>query len=195
MSEQLDDTLLKKDQIDYDIRLGKLFGNVAVFFGFAIILLGIVMIGAGIFQNPAGLLIGPLPLLAGMHIAFGLYGVQIDKSKMKIREYVVYLGIFKSGEWQDYSQYPYIAILSLRKTQRMNNMIPTMPAVAINSIEQSDIYPEVYLLNKTHHRRIQIDKGDNYKEAEAKAKEWAQKLDKELTVFNPVQLSARRKRN
>ena len=64
-----------------------------------------------------------------------------------------------------------------------------------NSYDITDIVWEVYLLNKTHLKKIQIDKAYKKEAAEKKAKKWAEKLGAEFTVFNPVQLSARRKRN
>lgn len=187
MTDQIDDNLIPKDNVDHDINLGSVFNTIIIILGILLMILGIMMIISGINGMPIGLVMGPVFILGGSYAALTKTGVEIDNRKKQIRQYVKAFGLIKNGKWEDFSLYPFVAVLRSRQTSAVFSR-------GSNSYDITEEKWEVYLLNKNHLRKIQIDTGENKPDAELKAQYWAQKLRLEFTVFNPVQLSARRKK-
>ena len=95
MSEQLDNVLIDADKVDFDISLGNIFPMMFNLLGILFILLGCAAIYAGITELIIGLLAGPVFIAGGAYVAFTKTGVQIDRNKKQIRQYIKPFGVLK----------------------------------------------------------------------------------------------------
>ena len=119
------------------------------------------------------------PALIGVLFASIFDGIRLNPASGKYKEYVTILGI-RFGKWKSYKNYPYLSILRSQKKT----------ALRWGGYEQTGKYSEVeyeiYLLNKTHLRRIMVGTYDDEDKANKKAQELAGALGMEMVRYNPA---------
>jgi len=153
-----------------DNNTGKAFPPPAVFAGYIFLVLSPV----AIYSNP---FVGLLLALAGGFVSFTSTGVQIDPSKRKFREYTSYFGV-KKGLWQTLDKYPFLAIMG--RTQSYTTY--SRGQVALTDREK---FIDICLLSKSHRQNVMIKRLRDRDQATKDAKELAEKLNLELTKYNP----------
>lgn len=165
------------------ISLGFSFGIAAQVVGGALILLGIAMV---INLHIIAVFLGSALLFVGTFLLTSSSGIQIDYANKRFREYHAYLGI-KAGKWDDLDKYPYLSILLANKSTKSSDI------TTLNSVVQTDVAYGVYLLNKSHRKKILIKR---CKEGSIKAKEeaekFSEKMSKDLVKYSPKRISRKR---
>jgi len=148
-------------------------------FSFAtpIILLGVVITLAGITTLFENQILGVALVVIGPFFWSSSYGSQIDTVNQQFREYNSFYGI-KSGEWKPLDKLPDISVIKSKEG------ITVFSRSNRSSSYIEDKF-EVCLLNKTHRKRMTVQKFDTFEHAKTHAQDLAIKLKKELVTFNP----------
>jgi len=168
--------ILNEETIDkapiIDINLGYTFNNALKA---AAILVAISMI----YTIIKGSIIAIIILFVCLIIITTKHGVQIDFSSKRLKKYSKYLFSFKGGSWQDISAYPFITVLKFNRGNKIYSR-------SNREIITNKKYYEVYLLNKSHRKRILISRFSS----EEDAKNYAISLNNssylEYVKYNPI---------
>jgi hypothetical protein len=105
------------------------------------------------------------------------YGVQINTAEKLYREYGSAYGM-KKGEWKSLDSLLFLAVLKNREGMKVYSK-------SHRSTTNIDDSYCVYLLNKTHRKKILVQKFDTKDLAIKEANIFAKKLNKEVVSFNP----------
>ena len=148
-------------------------------FSFAtpIILLGVVITLAGILALFENLILGAALVVIGPFFWSSSYGSQIDTINQRFREYGSFYGI-KSGEWKSLDILPDISVIKSKEGM-------TVYSRSNRSTSYIEDKYNVCLLNKTHRKRMTVQKFDTFEQAKTHAQELAIKLKKKLVTVNP----------
>ena len=112
-------------------------------------------------------------------MGFTTYGIRFNLPTQKYKEYTSVLGI-KLGKWKSYQSFSFLTILRSKQvgTHKFGGFIP------FGRYEVVDY--DIYLLNKTHLRRIMVGTYDDEEKANRKAQELAGALGMEMVRYNPA---------
>lgn len=151
-------------------KIENLFPPPAVFAGYVFLIIGTLYLIVNIF-------VGIGLLLSGGFISFTFSGVQIYIEDKKYKVYTSLYGI-KIGKSKSLNEYLFLAVLSSNQSYGLYSM---------SNISMSDtkIYYDICLLNSTQRQRLVIKRHKNFEKANLDAKEIADKLEVQLTTFNP----------
>lgn len=189
MSDPLDQTLLNEPAI-----ITNHFGSVYSNWGVTTILGAIFFMGCYTISglNPVGIIIGVIMVLIGLVGLTFTYGAQVDVNNNRYRDYISIL-LVKMGKWKSLNLYPYITVLKTNKGRSAFAGLPmSAMAAATGSADYSDGEFAVYLLNKSHYQKIEIELHDDIKKAKERLSFFASKMNKEIVTYNPVRISKRR---
>lgn len=125
-----------------------------------------------------GFVFSGIPLGIGVFCIFTAYGVQLDPSNDRFREYGQYFFI-KTGKWKKLSDRPYLSILSKNRSYKGR-------ASGIITVGKYNFkIHELCLLSSDHRTRTPIYSSSDQEKVERMAKDLSSYLGKELVTFNP----------
>ena len=139
-------------------------------FGYLLIFIGIGLLG----ELP---LVALAILLLGGYLGFQFQGAEINLETRQMRQYTSYLSV-RFGKWRDLADFPFITVLRRKTTERTY-------AMTANFVEVKKSFFSICLLNQSHHTRIVLVNIEGEEAALTKAKELAEKLNLEITGYNP----------
>lgn len=198
---KLDDFIQDENKYFFSVYMGRTFRKGPIWRGIMALIIGFFFIFLFFkFAKEDGafsllfLLFGLIGLIPGLYILFALDGVEINKNKKEIMEFV-WFGT-KIGTWKSINRYPYITVIKLHKITYYGTYVGTLPGentVYGRPVDNDEF--EICLLNETHHKRITIAISKNNEEAFEKANKLATILGVTMTDFNPVRISERKSRS
>ena len=103
-------------------------------------------------------------------------GIEINYSEKLYRNYINILG-YNVGKWTSYTEFPYLTMI----TKKVEPPDIRLPFIA----PPPDKCYEIYLLNQTHQKKVEVKKLTNFDEAQKELKELAAKLNLSITDYNP----------
>lgn len=133
-----------------------------------------------VISGGAGYILGPIFIIIGIHVNSSAYGTEISLSNNYIRVYSTSFGV-KKGKWQSTVLLTDICILKMGKSVSVNHIF----GAGAVTLEGDAVY-EVYILTANHRKRLLLFETSSAKEAAEKAQFLAEKMQKNLTTFNPV---------
>lgn len=150
-------------------------------FAFPIVIVSVVITIAGIVEINENPILGIGLTLFCAFFWSSSYGVQIDISSQRLREYTSMYGI-KKGNWKPLNNLPYITVIKSKsgmKTYSRSNR-------STSYIE--DMY-EVCLLSENHRQKVPVKKFDTIEDAKSYSQDLAKELNKNIVVYKPSQNS------
>jgi hypothetical protein len=189
-NDLIDSSEMENHKADYSFSHGPNFViTVRVILGLFSILFWFILFNAIINLAIIGIFIALLFLIPLMYVVTSHSGVLISTHSKYFKEYTTYMGV-KYGKWKSSRGLTDVAILTIRKTQRIGS------SFGASGIDIENIETGVYFLIPSHRKRILIGKCKNKTEADALAIELSKSLDKNLTIFNPqVSEASKARRN
>lgn len=164
------------DSIINQVR-GNLLPTAAVYLGYLLLIIGFVnIISLDFFTGVADLIIG-------VALSFSYMGIQIDVKNHLYRNYISLFGL-PIGTWETLDVYSNTAVLRslVKYTSYYKAVIP---------LHSRQTYYEVYLLDKTHRKKLLVERLTDKEQAIHKAKLLAKTLQIEYSAsYNPI-ISAR----
>lgn len=164
-------TVSKKEIIK--LKSGKFFPTQMLMVGY---LLGLISISTIIFGSAIW---GVVTFLFCVLIVIAPDGIQLDPLNQTYRKYPI--TFFTKYGWKSLENYPDITILSRDISQTLNSA-KTMG----NSTTFTDRYHDIFLLTKSHRKKLFIKRFENVDEAKIELRFFAEKLDKKVAKYNPV---------
>ena len=149
---------------------GKVFPSPAVFSAYILLGLGIIAILSGAYLAVILILLGGLG-------AFSTTGVEIDTDNKQFRTYSSFFG-FKTGNWKNLSNYPFLCIFKSKKRYSMFSQANVQTSYVETGFD-------IFLLNQSHRERILVNIAETKEQATEAAKELAAQLKIQLVQFNP----------
>lgn len=166
MSEESLDQSLEKDPKIISNRFATIYSN----WGVTLILVFFVVMGIYSLVNMGDMaLMGIIPLVIGASGLSFHYGVDIDVNNNRYRAYTSIFFI-KFGSWKSLQLYPFITVLKTNKGRSASLGIPAMGGYGYYDAKTSDVdYTDgefgIYLLNKSHYQKIEIELHNSLKKA------------------------------
>ena len=149
---------------------GQSFSTGLVFGGYILVIFGIIFL----VGNP---LIGVATFLLGGYIVFTRTGIMINPQTKQYKDYTQYFGI-KTGEWKDLSKYSDLSVLKTR-------MLTSSFSRSNRPLNEVNHYYNIYLLSKSHRKKLLFRRFEIKEEAMAEANKMAKLLSKELKAYHP----------
>ncbi|MFI5202870.1 MAG: hypothetical protein ACHQF2_00120 [Flavobacteriales bacterium] len=155
----------------YSQTTGKVFGDVS--FGIS---MGLVMISAAYvpFTVPF--------LIPAAYVLLSRRGIKLDLSRGRMMQFTRHFGFIEKGTWKENVLYKEIAIMGGTESVTGNSGV-TRAGV----FSTSKVY--VALLDKYHHKRLEIYAAQNVKDAREVANLISEKTGFPLVNFNPGRIS------
>jgi len=150
---------------------GKSLPSLAVYTGYLILVLGLFKF---LIEPLSGLII---TFIGGL-LCFTITGIQIDLNENKYRMYTSFFG-FKTGGWKSLEIYKEIAILKSLVNYK-SYYKATIP------LTSRETYYDIYLLDKTHRKKLLIKRLINKDQSILDAESLASLLKMELTTYKPI---------
>ena len=154
---------------------GKSLPSLAVYQGYLFLVVGLFKF---LTEPLSGLMI---TFLGGL-LCFTFTGIQIDLNDNKYRVYTSFFGL-KTGNWKSLEIYKEIAILKSLVNYK-SYYKATIP------LTSRETYYDIYLLDKTHRKKLLIKRLINKDQSILDAESLASLLKMELTTYKPT-LSAK----
>jgi hypothetical protein len=132
------------------MKIGHSFASPILFFGVVFSIFGFFLC----FNEP---IIGVIIFVSSSFLWSSTYGIEIDLTSNKIREYSSAYG-FKKGKWHSLEKLPYMTFLKMREGM-------TVYSRSNRSTTLIDDNFGVYLLTNSHRTKILINKFDDENEA------------------------------
>ena len=152
-----------------DYKLSKIFPKPTIYAGYILIGIGLFL---ALFQVFALIL-----CLVGTFVSFSYNGIQLDPSQQRYRSYSHIFG-FKFGPWQSLEKFCDLSILRREDAYKAYSY-------AMSSFENSAVYFGVFLLNKNHRQKLEIQRHGDKDAAIASAKKLAVDLKLEFVRYQP----------
>lgn len=169
--EVLDNELVDTTGNLFSQTTGKVFGDVS--FGIS---MGLVMISAAYvpFTVPF--------LIPASYILLSRRGIKLDLSRGRMMQFTRHFGFIEKGTWKENSLYKEIAIMG-----GTESVTASTGVTRAGMLSSSRIY--VALLDKYHHKRLEIYVAKNVKDAREVADHISKKTGFPLVDFNPMRMS------
>jgi len=167
--------LSDNDEYIINCKLGKSFVSGIVTMGYALIVLSILPV---LTLKIIGFIVAVVLILIGGFLAFTTSGVDVDLKEKKLSNYLVYYGLFKTGNWVDIKNYNYVTVSMLNK-------ITSFRARIKKTTNIGDKNYEVYLIDNPKANRQIIATFKHAKSAVAFAKKIAEKLEIKYINYHP----------
>ncbi|WP_104734733.1 hypothetical protein [Hanstruepera ponticola] len=151
-------------------RTNYFFPSAARILGFVMIIIGLI----GIFSRGIETI---LISFIGFGICFTRYGVLIDTTNHKLKDYNQVFGI-KFGKWELFKNYPYITVLTITEKST------TYSQSNLENSTRRTVY-RITLLNENHYKKLLLKKLKNEKEANKLAEDYAKLYKLEKVVYSP----------
>jgi hypothetical protein len=178
--EIIDELDIQSPKVEAVYRHGFSFHPTARIIGFLLTILGAIMIGT---MTVLGLSIGFAIALTGLFLVTSASGFQVNFSKAVFREYTSFMGV-KRGQWESLNYYPYLSVMLANRTLRASDI------TGVSSVTFTNESYGLYLLNKTHRKKVLVKRLTGRKESQQKEVAYlAEKFKKELVRYNPVRIS------
>tara|TARA_R110002050_G_scaffold280921_1_gene428108 strand:- start:3322 stop:3822 length:501 start_codon:yes stop_codon:yes gene_type:complete len=152
-----------------DFKLAKVFPKPTIYAGYMLIAIGLF---AALFQ-----IFALAFSLVGVFVSLSYNGIQLDLAKQRYRSYSNIFG-FKFGNWESLKKFCHLGILRREDSYKAFSY-------AMSSFENSAVYFGVFLLNKNHRQKLEIQRHGNKEAALEAAKKLAKELDLELVKYQP----------
>jgi hypothetical protein len=144
----------------YNRNLGKFFGPSSSYSGY-------VFIGCGIFFSFYSLLALTL-LIPGIFMVFTYNGTILDTDKKRVKSFTALFGIFKTGKWISIDEFTKFSVVKATKRYTTYSRANVRFDRTFSDIE--------LLLVGRHHKKIVINKFNNFEEAHKEMEELSGKL-------------------
>jgi hypothetical protein len=144
----------------YNRNLGRFFGPSSSYSGY-------VFIGCGIFFSFYSLLALTL-LIPGIFMAFTYNGTILDTDKKRVKSYTALFGIIKTGKWISINEFTKFSIVKATKRYTTYSRANVRFDRTFSDIE--------LLLVSGHHKKIVINKFNNFEDAHKEMEELSRKL-------------------
>ena len=144
----------------YNRNLGKFFGPSSSYSGY-------VFIGCGIFFSFYSLLALTL-LIPGIFMVFTYNGTILDTDKLRVKSYTALFGIFKTGKWISINEFTKFSVVKATKRYTTYSRANVRFDRTFSDIE--------LLLVSRHHKKIVINKFNNFEDAHKEMEELSGKL-------------------
>jgi hypothetical protein len=146
---------------------GKLFGDVS--FGIS---MGLVMISAAYVPYTVPFLI------PASYVLLSRRGIKLDLSRGRIKQFTKHFGFIEKGTWRENNLYREIAIMGGNQSVTANTGV-----ARAGMFSSTKVY--VALLDKYHHKRLEIYSARNMQDAREVAKLISEKTGFPLVDFTP----------
>ena len=154
-----------------DQNLGKVFSPIAVFFGYFFLIFGIILLYSNI-------LLGLLLILFGGCVSLTRTGIEFDIAGQKFKEYTNIFYV-KIGSWQPLDNYVFLTVLKSKITYKSHSRSN------VSMTTSSEIYFDLFILTKSHRKKIRIGRHESKEEALIDARILSEKLGMQLVDYNP----------
>lgn len=190
MVEESLDQMLGKEPLIISNRFATVYSN----WGVTVILF--FLLAMGIYSLIHAQWLGFIPLTIALGGLSFHYGTDIDVNNNRYREYSSIL-FMKFGSWKSLKLYPFITVLKYNKGRSASLGIPSMGGYGYYSAKPSDVdYTDgefaIYLLNKSHYQKIEIELHHDLKKAQERMAYFSEAMKKEVVTYNPVRISKTR---
>lgn len=163
---------------------GRRFEGIGLIFS----VLALVMFSFFVLLTYWAIILFVIVLLATLYILTNSTRVEIDINSNKIR--LCFSSIYgDKGEWQDFSKYESLSILTTKKASRLYSYRGNSEFFSESvSYKTSDIY----FMDKNHWKRIYLKSFTDYQKSKEFANELSNKTGKPLYKYSPVTTRKRR---
>lgn len=133
-----------------DYRIGKLFGQTAVYAGYSLIVFGVIIV----YFSLTGLIL----IFAGLFMALTCEGTIIDFDKRRLKSYTSLFGLIKTGKWYSVDHFARFSIYSSKRssTTYSRGNVPL-------TLKSQDI--RLALISKDGSKKIVINKYSSFEAA------------------------------
>tara|TARA_R110001592_G_scaffold219477_1_gene473802 strand:- start:201813 stop:202313 length:501 start_codon:yes stop_codon:yes gene_type:complete len=152
-----------------DFKLAKVFPKPTIYAGYVLIAIGLFSALFQIFALAFSLI--------GVFVSLSYNGIQLDPSQRLYRSYSHIFG-FKFGSWKSLEKFCDLSILRREDAYKAYSY-------AMSSFENSAVYFGVFLLNKNHRQKLEIQRHGDKDAAIASAKKLAEELQLEFVAYQP----------
>jgi hypothetical protein len=152
-----------------NFKLAKIFPKPTIYAGYLLILLG----GCFFIFQPLALGV----LLLGIFTSFRFNGIQIDPKKRLYRSYSNIFGM-KFGRWESLDDYRKLSVLRRENVYRAYSY-------SMSTMEERTTYYGIFLVNESQHKKVEIQRHGNMKDATKSAQGLSSKLSLELVQYKP----------
>jgi hypothetical protein len=149
---------------------------------------GYIVFFAGLLAFLFAPIIGLLFMLGGVFVAFAKNKIELDPKKKQYRLFTSIVGI-KMGKWLSLEDFPYITILKKREVTTTYSRASNTPATT-----GDDTFYGIYLLNKSHRKKLLITRLSTREEATAHLDRLSVELVLTVTKYAPALSAASQKR-
>lgn len=133
---------------------------------------GFIFIPVGLFLTVINPVFGVGLTLAGLFLALGASGAQIDPEKDTYKDYFGVL-FLKFGSWKPLTEFPFLALLNSKKSQSTLSR-------GNRRLTMTEEFYGVYLIGEVKSNRLLIFKTENMENGEAELTRLASLLDKKV---------------
>ncbi|HLP10280.1 MAG TPA: hypothetical protein VK177_00010 [Flavobacteriales bacterium] len=186
--EELDQSLANEPKI-----ISNVFATVYSNWGVTILVAAFALIGlVGLIDgNLLGLV---LVAIGGAGLTFN-YGADVDVNNNRYRDFTSVF-FMKFGAWKSLNLYPYITVLKTNKGRSAFGAIPIMAGASTLSSTLNADYSDgefgIYLLNKSHYQKIELEITNDLKKANERLNYFSKTMNKEIVTYSPVRISKTR---